>query len=96
MAQEREGSRLAGRMMLPDYDWTASTVGLKSVYTVVTYTRSDGTTYMVSTLSNPDANNNYQTDTWQFYDAAGTTVVETHTWTLTYDANSVQTKAVMA
>lgn len=96
MAQIIEGSRLAGRYVLPDYNWAATVVGDKNVYTVVTFTRPDGTTYMVSTLSNPDANSNYQTDTWQFYDLTGTSIIETHTWTLTYDASSTLDTAVMA
>lgn len=87
---------MSGRPMQPDYDYAATNVGNNGVYTVVTYIRPDGTTYMVSTLSNPDANGNYQTDTLQYYDPTGATVIETRTWSITYDANSKITKATMS
>jgi hypothetical protein len=57
-------------------------------YTTVEYRRKkDNTLFMRSVLSNPDANGNYQTDTWSIYNAAGNAVIETVTWTLTYDAD---------
>lgn len=96
MAQEREGARLAGRLQLPDYDWTASGTAVKGVYPTVTYKRPDGTTYMTSVLTNPDGNQNWQTDTWTFYEADGATVSETHVWTFVFDSSSVLTSAVMA
>lgn len=58
------------------------------IYTVVDYKRADNTLYMKSTLSNPDINNNYQTNIWQFYDVDGTTLLNTITWTLSYDEDS--------
>ncbi|MGN7469636.1 hypothetical protein [Brevibacillus sp. SAFN-007a] len=57
-------------------------------FTQVDYKReSDNTLFMRSVLSNPDANGNYQTDTWTYYKADGTTVAETKIWTITYDAD---------
>ena len=69
-----------------NYNSYSSSPDVNGIYTVVDYKRSDNTLYMKSTLSNV-VNGNYQTDTWQFYDAAGTTVILTVTWTLTYDAD---------
>ena len=57
------------------------------IYTTVDYLRpEDATLYLHCVLSNK-VDGNYSTDTWQFYDAAGTAVVRTVTWTLTYDAS---------
>lgn len=57
-------------------------------FTQVDYKReSDNTLFMRSVLSNPDANGNYQTDTWTYYKTDGTTVAETKIWTITYDAD---------
>lgn len=96
MAQITEGSRLAGRQMIPDYNSAATSVGNNGIYTVVTYTRPDGTKYLVSTLTNPDSNGYYTTDTWTFYDASGNVVTETHVWTLAWDSNGKRTSAVMS
>ena len=62
------------------------------IYTVVDYKRIDGTLFMKSTLSNPDVNGNYQTDTWKLYDADGATLIQTITWTITYDASNLITQ----
>ncbi|MCM3141292.1 phage tail protein [Brevibacillus sp. MER 51] len=57
-------------------------------FTTVEWRRKkDNTLFMRSVLSIPDVNGNYQTDTWSIYNAAGTAVIETVTWTLTYDAD---------
>lgn len=96
MAQISEGSRLAGRAMLPDYNSYAYAPGNLGVYTQMQYKRPDGTMYMISTLTNPDGNGYYTTDTWTFYDASGNTVIETHVWTLAWDSNGKRTSAVMA
>jgi hypothetical protein len=73
---------------LTNYNVTASNPDANGKYTVVTYKRTDGTTYMVSTLSNgPDANGNYGTMTNVFYKADGVTVDHTDTWTFTHDSN---------
>jgi hypothetical protein len=67
---------------------STSSVDSYGNYTVTTYKRPyDSTTYMVSTDSNPDANGNYQTQTWQYYDIDGSTLISTRIWTITYDAN---------
>lgn len=73
---------------LNNYSSYASGVDANGIYTVVDYKRTDGTIYMKSTLSNVDLNENYQTDTWQFYDADGITLLKTITWTLSYDKDS--------
>lgn len=71
------------------YNSTSSSPDANDVYTVVTYTRRDGTRYMVSTLSgtvSPSGSSNYPTLTWQYYDATGTVVTRTQTFALTYDS----------
>ena len=79
---------------LADYATYAS-VKVGDVYTVVDFKRADTTLYLKSTLSNPDANGYYQTDTIKEYDSAGTTVIKTTVWTLTYDADGyIVTKVV--
>ena len=55
------------------------------VYKVIEYYRPDDTLYMKSTLSNPNSDEHYQTMTWQYYNGAGTSIVRTLTWTITYD-----------
>ncbi|TCP57784.1 hypothetical protein EV586_102228 [Tumebacillus sp. BK434] len=65
-------------------------------YTVVEYKREDGTLHMRSTLSKPDANFNYGTALWQFYNGAGTAVTTTIRWTITYDSNNKIVSEVMA
>jgi len=77
-----------------DYASYASTKD-GDIYTVVDFKRNDGTLYLNSTLSNPDANGYYQTCTLKYYDLLGTTVIKTVVWTLTYDANgTIITKVV--
>lgn len=57
----------------------------EGVYTVVTYKRkADDTTYCVSTLSG-GTSPLYTTRTEKYYDVTGTSVVATHTFTLSYD-----------
>lgn len=63
----------------------------KGVYPIVDYKRTDGTLYMRSTLTNANANGNYQTDTWRYYAADGTTLVKTVTWTIGYDSDGAVT-----
>lgn len=65
----------------------ATDVDANGYYTGVTFKRNDSTIYLVSTLSNPDANDYYQTCTWDFYDVDGITITSTKTWTFTYDSN---------
>lgn len=72
---------------LTDYSSYASSKDANGIYTVIEYKRVDATLYMKSTLSNIDANGNYQTDTWQFYGTNGATLINTKTWTITYDAD---------
>lgn len=79
-----------------NYNQYASGKDANGIYTVLELKRTDGTLYMRATLTNPDARGNYQTDTWQFYNAAGNTVVKTLTWTYTYDADGKITSKVVA
>jgi hypothetical protein len=80
---------------LSDYNAYASSVDANGIYTIMQYKRADGTLYMKSTLSG-GTSPNYTTDTWQFYDNLGTTVIATKTWTITYDANGKITSKVVA
>lgn len=57
------------------------------IFTVTEYRRLDDTLFMRSTLSNPDAKGNYQTNTEVYYKADGTTVDRTITITRTYDTD---------
>lgn len=72
---------------IKDYQVYASNQDATSyVYKTAQFKRTaDNTLYLQSILSNPDAYGHYQTVTMQYYDAAGTAVVSTKTWTLTYD-----------
>lgn len=72
---------------LANYNSYASLKDENGIFTVVEYKRTDDTTYMKSTLSNPDTNGNYQTCTWEFYDDVGTTVLYPITWQITYDGD---------
>jgi hypothetical protein len=74
----------------------ASSIDVNGIYTVVDFKRADATLYLKSTLSNTDASGNYQTVTWKFYDAAGTTIKLTLIWTLTYNTNGVISQKVVA
>ncbi|MCW6085504.1 MULTISPECIES: hypothetical protein [Clostridium] len=70
---------------LENYSCYASDKDKNGVYKVIDYKRPNNTLYMKSTLSNPGIDDNYQTDTWRFYDNEGTTIIKTVTWTLNYD-----------
>ena len=70
------------------YNVTSTNPDSNDVYQTATYTRMDGTTYMVSELSNPvSGTSDYQTDMWTYYDATGLIAIQTTTWALTYDAS---------
>ena len=59
-------------------------------YATVDYIRpEDGSKYVRCVLSNKDANNRFQTDTWTFYAADGVTITGTITWTLTYGNQNI-------
>lgn len=66
----------------------ASSVDENGVYTVVTYKRNDGTTYMTSTASDKDENDNYTKFTWRFYDENNVLVL-VKVWQIIYDENNV-------
>lgn len=69
---------------------------VEDVYTVVDFKRADNTLYLKSTLSNPDTNGYFQTCTLNYYDNVGTTIINTVTWTFTYDTDgNIITKVVV-
>jgi hypothetical protein len=68
------------------YSTYKTNADVNGLYTTVTYKRTNGTVYLVSTLSG-GTSPNYTIMTWNFYNAAGTSIVLTHTWTFTYDGN---------
>jgi hypothetical protein len=73
---------------ITEYKVVRSGKDANGIFTVVELRRpADDKLYMRSTLSNPDARGNYQTDTRVFYKADGTTVDYTKVYTLTYDAD---------
>ena len=55
------------------------------IFKVVEYKDNGGRMVMKSTLSSPDAEGNYEIDTWQVYNDTGLVVTETIVWNLTYD-----------
>ncbi|NFL75373.1 hypothetical protein FDB81_06435 [Clostridium sporogenes] len=79
---------------IANYNSYASSKDSKGVYTIIEYKDKSGALYMKSTLSNADANGNYRTDTWQFYENGN--VINTIKWTLTYDSESNITSKVVA
>lgn len=79
---------------ITNYNSYASGKDSKGVYTVIEYKNKSGALYMKSTLSNADANGNYRTDTWQFYENGN--VINTIKWTLSYDTESNITSKVVA
>lgn len=73
---------------LSNYKKSKSSKDANGIFTIVEYRRvADNTLYMKSTLSNPDANGNYQTDTRAYYKADGVTSDYTVTVTIVYDAD---------
>lgn len=67
-----------------------ASVDAKGFYKVCDWLREDGTLYLKTTLSNPDVNGYYQTDTWQYYNASGTAVTKTETFAYTWDARGTK------
>lgn len=72
---------------LANYNSYASFKDDNGIFTVVEYERADATLYMKSTLSNADADGNYQTLTWQLYNDLGTVIKTTIIWSIVYDAD---------
>jgi hypothetical protein len=75
-----------GIYMKEEYSTYRSSKDGNEIFTVITYKRSDGTTYMVSTLSG-GTSPEYTTRTVQYYDTDGTTLLKTETYTLSYDVD---------
>lgn len=55
------------------------------IFTTIEWKRSDGTLAKESVLSSPDTKGNYQTQTINYYDIDGTTILTTETYTISYD-----------
>lgn len=80
---------------LSNYNSYASAKDSNGIFTVVDYKRTDNTLYMQSVLSG-GTSPQYTTDTWQFYNALGSSVIKTVTWTITYDVAGAITSKVVA
>lgn len=61
------------------------------VYKVVEQKRKDGTLYMKSTLTSPNASGKYTRLIAEYYNTTGTAVVKTVTWALNYDSRGTIT-----
>ncbi|GED59383.1 hypothetical protein ABER61_16085 [Brevibacillus formosus] len=73
---------------LANFKKNKSSKDANGIFKIVEYRRvADNTLYMKSTLSNPDAKGNYQTDTRVYYKTDGATVDSTVTVTISYDAD---------
>lgn len=66
------------------YSFSRLSPDANGIYTVIEYTRADGTVARRSTLSG-GISPQYTTRTVQFYNLAGTAVVDTKVFTLTYN-----------
>lgn len=81
---------------LQHYKEYASGKDANGFFTTVEYKRTNNTLYMRSTLSNPNAEGYYLTDTWTIYALNGTSLIKTIKWTLTYDNDGAVTSKVPA
>ena len=81
---------------LANHNSYATSKDANGIFTVVDYKDNTGKMFMKSTLSNPDADGNYLTDTWQVYNTNGYSVTETIVWTLTYDSDGDITSKVVS
>ncbi|MGG0666978.1 hypothetical protein ABE073_00355 [Lederbergia citrisecunda] len=84
--------------VMPHQDYLSqygSDADVDGIYRVVDFKRPNGKMYMKSTLTNPDAQNNYKTVTWEFYNEEGTAIVRTIYWAITYDINGVASSKVV-
>jgi hypothetical protein len=76
-----------------DYAYDVVTSDTDGKPTKATYKRADNTLYKEVTCSNKDSNGFYQTIVEKTYDINGTTLKQTKTYTLTYNADGIiQTK----
>lgn len=76
---------------LSEYNFSVTTSDANGTPTQTQYRRQNNTLYLQVNATNPNANGNYQTITEKYYDNAGTNVVKTITWTLTYNSNGLVT-----
>lgn len=75
------------KMKLATLNMYASGKDVNGVYTVIEYKRTDGTLYMRSTASNPNADGKYQTITVEYFEPDGQTKFDEEVWTITYDVD---------
>jgi hypothetical protein len=68
------------------YTITRTNKDSRDVFTIISFYRPDGTLARRSTLSNPNLFFNYETRTIDYYNAAGTAIILTNVFALTYDA----------
>lgn len=73
-----------------------SSVDAKGYYKICDWLREDGTLYLRTTASNPDANGYYRTDVWDYYNATGQTLVKKETYTYTWDARGIRLSSSLA
>jgi hypothetical protein len=73
----------------------ASDVDSNDIYRLVELKRADGTLYLTSTLTEPNANGDYLKCEWKYYNTTGMTVTKTVRWVLTYDSNGNITSKVV-
>jgi hypothetical protein len=79
---------MAKPSIISNFNVYSSGLDAKNKFTVVDFKRKDGTMFLKSTLSNPDANTNYLTMTHQYYNNTGLSVMNSIVYTLTYDASN--------
>lgn len=84
------------RMLFKLENYKGSTSGTdgNGIDTVIEYRRANDTLYLKKTLSNPNQNGQYKTDTWVEYDKDGVTVKSTIVWTYGYKDTDTNSKAM--
>lgn len=74
---------------------STSGTDINGIDTIVEYFRQDDTLFLRKTLSEPNIKGQYQRDTWEFFDDAGTgTPVLTLAWTYGYRVSDNSPKAL--
>lgn len=81
---------------LSDHNFSVTATDASGKPTQTQYKRQNTTLYLQVDASNPDAKGNYQTITEKHYDADGTTLLKTVTWTVAYNANGLITSRTWA
>jgi len=84
------------KMKLATLNMYASGKDVNGVYTIIEYKRTNGTLYMRSTASNPNADGKYQTITVEYFEPDGQTKFDEEVWTITYDVDgNIVSKVVL-